>query len=397
MAEILANYFTTVATNIGGAHVCYLTEDDLENHSSIGAIRDSYSGPEFTFGCFSTGEIHKAIEKTEPRKSCGWDHGASPKLLKTVADGIAQSLTVLYNNCIKLDQWPTAWKMGEWTPALKKGDNDRLEEKSYRPITSLICIDKIFEQLLSRQVMSHYDHSLYRRTTAYRKQHSCETTLLTLVEEWRQAIDKKELTTVLSMDMSKAFDSLCHALTIKKLDAYGFGNGAPKMMRSFFDGRLNRVKINGCASAWKPMERGCPLGSAFGTLLWNMFQNDLAYHFKGPSLTMYANNHQLYVTGKSYDTVETQLKQQGEFAKAWYKDNFLLANPDKYQLLTINPRNLDATNSGKVLNIDDQEIKKTKEIKLLGVIIDEHLNFTNHISDVYTKVSQKIGVLTQLV
>ena len=79
-------------------------------------------------------------------------------------------------------------------------------------------------------------------TTAYRKQHSCETTLLTLVEEWRQAIDKKELTTVLSMDMSKAFDSLCHALTIKKLDAYGFGSGALKMMRSFFDGRLNRVK-----------------------------------------------------------------------------------------------------------------------------------------------------------
>ena len=60
--------------------------------------------------------------------------------------------------------------------------------------------------------------------TAYRKKHSREVTLLTLVEEWKQAVDRKELVTVLPTDMSKAFDSLCPALTITKLKAYGFGN-----------------------------------------------------------------------------------------------------------------------------------------------------------------------------
>ena len=60
--------------------------------------------------------------------------------------------------------------------------------------------------------------------TAYRKKYSCEVTLLTLVEEWKQAVDRKELVTALPADMSKAFDSLCPALTIKKLKAYGFGN-----------------------------------------------------------------------------------------------------------------------------------------------------------------------------
>ena len=49
-------------------------------------------------------------------------------------------------------------------------------------------------------------------------------TLARLTEDWKHAIDSKELVTILSTDMSKAFDSLCHNLVIKKLKAYGFTN-----------------------------------------------------------------------------------------------------------------------------------------------------------------------------
>lgn len=45
--------------------------------------------------------------------------------------------------------------------------------------------------------------------------------------------------TILSNDMSKAFYSLCHALTIKKQDAYGFGSGTLDPIHSFIDKRLN--------------------------------------------------------------------------------------------------------------------------------------------------------------
>ena len=54
-------------------------------------------------------------------------------------------------------------------------------------------------------------------------------------------MDRKEIVTILSTDMSKAFDSLRHSLAIKKLDAYGFGTGSLDLIRSFFDKRLNRV------------------------------------------------------------------------------------------------------------------------------------------------------------
>lgn len=289
--------------------------------------------------------------------------GTSPKLLKSVAKGTAASLTNLYNNCIEQGEWPNAWKMGEWTPAFKKGN--RQDTKSYRPITSLIAVDKIFEQLLCNQVTCHYDKTLYYRMTAYRKKHSCETTLLALIEDWKLAADTKQLVYMLSTDMSKAFDSLSHSLTTKKLEAYGFGRRSLGLMRSFFENRQNRVKLGEITSDWIMIKRGCPQGSSFGPLLWNTFQNDLPSHVKDANLTMYADDHQMYVKGTDHETVGRSLKIHGRQALTWYSKNYLKANPDKFQSLIINPRKLDKDKSDTVLNIDDRDIIKTEKIKLL--------------------------------
>ena len=44
--------------------------------------------------------------------------------------------------------------------------------------------------------------------TAYRKRHICETTLLMLIEDWKQAVDSKQLVSVLSTDMDLEGDHL---------------------------------------------------------------------------------------------------------------------------------------------------------------------------------------------
>ena len=54
----------------------------------------------------------------------------------------------------------------------------------------------------------------------------------------------------------------------------------------FFDNRLNRVKMCGATSDCIKMERGCPQGSSFGPLLWNIYQNDMSAHVKDADLTM---------------------------------------------------------------------------------------------------------------
>ena len=62
---------------------------------------------------------------------------------------------------------------------------------------------------------------------------------------------------ILTTDMSKDFDSLCHSLIVKKLEAYGLGQNSLNLFRSYFDNRLNRVKIKDATSDWKRILLGC--------------------------------------------------------------------------------------------------------------------------------------------
>ena len=74
------------------------------------------------------------------------------------------------------------------------------------------------------------------------------------------------------------------------------------------------------------------------------------------------------------------MKTHGQQALSWYWNNFLLANPDRFQSLNIYPWKLDKSKSNKTLRINDLDIANPEKIKLLGVHIAENINFTEHIS-----------------
>ena len=101
VVEMLGDHFSTVATNIGGDHINSLREDDYENHSSIKAIQNFYDANQFAFQHVNQSEVRNALRNTNPKKLCGWNPGAPPKLLKRVAQAIAPSLPFLHNNCTK--------------------------------------------------------------------------------------------------------------------------------------------------------------------------------------------------------------------------------------------------------------------------------------------------------
>ena len=97
--------------------------------------------------------------------------------------------------------------------------------------------------------------------------------------------------------MSKAFDCLHHPLLLAKLKAYGFTSGSLELMRSYFTDHYNRVRLGDVVSSWKEVRKGCPQGSSFGPLLWNLFQNDLTY-IMNSNICMYADDHQFYEIDK---------------------------------------------------------------------------------------------------
>ena len=180
------------------------------------------------------------------------------------------------------------------------------------------------------------DPILSPNITAYRKNHSCDTTLLRLVGEWKKKLDCGKVIAVLSTDMSKAFNSLYSPPPVKKLEVYNFSAKALELKQSHFNQRKNRVQLGPVYSQWKEYLRGCPQGSCFGPCMWNLSQNNFNYNMKSCNISMYADDHQVYVTGTSMAQVQSQLRFARNHIKKWYEQNLLQVNGKKYQAMLQN-------------------------------------------------------------
>ena len=169
--------------------------------------------------------------------------------------------------------------------------------------------------------------------------------------------------------MSKAFAFLYQPLMLAKFKAYSVGDNSVKPLYSYFTDRYHRVKLGPVVSEWE-VSRGCPQGSAFGPLLWNIYQNDLAYDID-VNLNMHADDHQLYAMSSDMEIVNANLTHSAKVAPEWYTSNFIEGNLDKYRVLLL------GSEPGNNINvvIDNEVVVSTDCLKLLGVSIDRHLHF----------------------
>ena len=117
------------------------------------------------------------------------------KMMKIGASELARPISVIFNACIKEGKLLTEWKKWEWTPVFKRGD--RCMKENYRPLTVLSCVDRVFEKMLAKQITINFEECLADGLTAYRKNNSCETSLVSLIELWRLVVDN--ITSPLSM------------------------------------------------------------------------------------------------------------------------------------------------------------------------------------------------------
>ena len=193
-----------------------------------------------------------------------------------------------------------------------KRDNPLLKE-NYRPISILPVAVEVFEQIVAKQLAGIFDHHLEQTLTAYRKTHSCETTLINFIEHWRLARDNKQIVGTLTTGMSKALNSMHPALLLSKLRVYGFQESLIRLLRSYLYDCYNRLKLASQKSSWRRVNYSCPQGSALGLLLWNIFQNDLAY----------ADDHQLHKIKENVSTVNHNLNANPTKVSVWYKSNLL--------------------------------------------------------------------------
>ena len=202
----------------------------------------------------------------------------TPRLLKESASAISGPLAELMNESIKQCKYPSRWKMGQVTPLFKK--NDELSKENYRPVTVLPALNNVFEKLLASQLDQFYSEILSDYISAYRRHYSCETSLMRLTEDWKRSLDNKQIVAVISMDVSKAFDTIPHGLLLAKLKAYGVNSKSCMLLKDYLHGWMQRVKVGETRSDWQEVRRGVPQGSVLDPMFFNIFINDLFLQIK---------------------------------------------------------------------------------------------------------------------
>ena len=169
----------------------------------------------------------------------------------------------------------------------------------------------------------------------FRKRHSTEQCLLTMLEIWKKAADEKRFAGAILTDLSKAFDCLNHDLLLAKLNAYGFDLSALKFISSYLKDRKQRTKVGSSYSSWRDITFGVPQGSILGPLLFNIFLNDIFYFTSNSNIANYADDNTVYATEDTKERLLDTLGVETSLLIKWFHDNEMKSNEDKCHLFVL--------------------------------------------------------------
>jgi hypothetical protein len=331
--------------------------------------------------------VAKILKNLKPNKACGPD-GVSPKLLSLCADEFAPALTLLYRSSLKSGIVPGDWKKAHVTPIFKKGERYRPE--NYRPVslTSVPC--KVMEHVVVHSLMGHLESNniLIPEQHGFRRQRSCETQLIGLVDELTQELENKHQEDVIALDFSKAFDKVNHSLLVHKLKRYGVTGDLNRWIQAFLQDRQQSVVVEGEISEPIAVESGVPQGSVLGPALFLTYINDLPESVLS-NTRLFADDTACSRKITSSDD-KIQLQRDLDTLATW-EDRWSMAfHPKKCEVLSV---------SGKMKKMETdyrlhgEKLGSTKELKYLGVTITDDLRWKPHVTNVCNKANRTLGFL----
>ena len=179
---------------------------------------------------------------------------------------------------------------------------DPVDVRSYRPISNLSVVSKLLERLVTRQLLAHLDMSglLPRLQPAYRSNHSTETAMLKVLSDIILAIDAGDLSALVLLDLSAAFDTVervDHNILLRRLQSsYGVDGAVLQWFRSYLVGRRQHVRTGSTASTPTVIVCDVPQGLVLGPILFLLYTADLLPLIEGHRLRphLYIDNSQIY-------------------------------------------------------------------------------------------------------
>lgn len=265
------------------------------------------------------------------------------------------------------------------------------ELKNYRPVSNLSYMSKIIEEAAGRQIALHLERNSLQETlqSAYKKRHSTETALVAVFDTLLSSLDKPNSAVMVAMlDMSAAFDTVDHAILLKRLQStFGFQGTVIRWFESYLSERTVRVSINDALSDTLELTCSLPQGSKLGPRLYSDYTQPLGYLLRILLLLyhLYADDSGIFKpfslkTHVAQANAAQELSNGINSIQTWTTNNRLKLNPSKTEFMVV----CSVRNRSKIkireLVVGENAISSAESLRSLGVTVDQSLSMQLHIS-----------------
>ena len=387
IAEKFNDYFANIAANLKNEISSRTSHhpNDFENFLTNPVTNSIYLDP------VEGTEISKIIHDLKNKATL--DTKINTLKIASTCTKFNETLAKVITCSFEQGVFPNSLKLARVVPIFKGGS--KTDVANYRPISLLATFSKIYEKLMHRRIVNFMEsnNSIFDMQYGFRSGRSCEHALLKAQSILLDSLSKKEISLLLLIDFSKAFDMVEHRILLKKLEHYGIRGTALEWFKSYLSDREQFVTINGKDSTKKPLKFGVPQGSILGPLLFIIYINDLPQISKLAKFIMYADDANIIITGKSIDEINEHFNQLSAALLSWVDTNGLKLNLKKTNFMVFSRQKIVIPHG---IFIANTKIERKTEARFLGVIMDEKLNFTQHIKALKSKMSRYVGVMYKL-
>lgn len=241
----------------------------------------------------------------------------------------------------------------------------------------------VMKYLNKHEILVHYQHG-------FRAGHSCETQLITTIDEVVRNLDQKSQTDMIILDFSKAFDTVPHKRLIEKLKSYNIDETTIKWIQSWLSARSQTVVVDGQQSRPSNVISGVPQGTVLGPLLFLLYINDIALTTDA-TIKLFADDCILFRKVHSPNDCR-QLQDDLDKLVDWSEKWLMNFNVRKCVTMTLT-KNKSIVRPSVPYNIRSQPLDQVKEAKYLGITISSDLSWKPHICEITNKASNTLAFL----
>ena len=218
------------------------------------------------------------IVRTELRngKAAGIDNVYNIILKKAIGTGFYKVLARAFTISLKLGFIPHVWKIAVLC-ILIKPDKLPSQTTSYRPISLLSAIMKLFERVIEKRLRKHLEDNGFfsKYQSGFRKSKSTNDHLFRLSQTIMVSFNRGEHVIAAFLDVEKAFDNVWHNGLRYKIYQLDLPTKLCRWLSDFLVGRVIQVKIEGFLSPKLYPKAGVPEGSNLSPLLFLIYVNDM--------------------------------------------------------------------------------------------------------------------------